>query len=84
METSGIIGLLAGLTTTFAFLPQIIKTFRTKETKNISLTMYVIYMIGVLMWFVYGYLIGEIAILVSNSFSFVFGLSMLYLKIKHK
>jgi len=36
MNTTTIIGLIAGLTTTFAFLPQIIKTFTTKDVKSIS------------------------------------------------
>lgn len=79
-----IIGLLAGLTTTFAFLPQIVKTYRTKETKNISLVMYVIYMIGVILWFVYAYMIGETAILISNTFSFLFGMLMLLMKLKYR
>lgn len=84
METSSIIGLLAGLTTTFAFLPQIVKTYKTKETKNISMIMYVIYIVGVMMWFVYAYMIGETAILISNTFSFLFGLAMLVMKITYK
>jgi MtN3 and saliva related transmembrane protein len=84
MSTSTIIGLLAGLTTTFAFLPQIIKTIRTKDTKSISLPMYIIYVIGVLTWFVYAILIDEMAIVISNCFSFLFGITMLIMKIRYK
>jgi len=39
-------GLLAGFLTTGAFLPQIIKTVKTKDTKNLSLSMYVVYVVG--------------------------------------
>lgn len=84
MNTSTILGLLACFLTTGAFLPQIIKTIKTKETKDISLTMYIIYLIGVMVWFVYGFMIMEVAILVGNTFSFIFGAIMLYLKLRYK
>lgn len=84
MSVTTLLGLIACLLTTGAFLPQIIKTIKTKDTKSISLSMYIIYMIGVVIWFVYGFMIQEIAILVGNIFSFVFGLTMLIMKIKYK
>ena len=84
MNTTTIIGLLACFLTTGAFLPQIIKTIRTKETKDISLSMYIIYNIGVCVWFLYGFMINETAILVGNTFSLIFGLIMLIMKLKYK
>jgi len=84
MNTTTIIGLIACLLTTGAFLPQIIKTIKTKETKDISLTMYIIYVIGVLVWFAYGFMIHETAILVGNTFSFIMGMTMLIMKLKYK
>lgn len=79
-----ILGLLACALTTGAFVPQIVKTIKTKDTKDISLWMYIIYLVGVLVWFVYGYMIGETAILVGNTFSFLFGAIMLVMKLKYK
>lgn len=84
MNLTTLIGLLACFLTTGAFLPQIIKTIKTKDTKSISLSMYIVYVTGVIIWFVYGYMIGEIAILVGNVFSFIFGMIMLIMKIKYK
>ena len=84
MNNTTIIGLIACLLTTGAFLPKILKTIKTKETKDISLSMYVIYNIGVCVWFVYGFMIGETAILVGNTFSLIFGLIMLIMKLKYK
>jgi len=84
MNLATLIGLIAGLTTTAAFLPQIIKTIKTKDTKSISLAMYIVYVIGVIIWFIYGAMIGEAAILISNSFSFLFGLTMLIMKLIYK
>lgn len=84
MTLTTAIGLLAGLTTTGAFLPQIIKTIKTKDTKSISLGMYIVYIIGVLIWFIYGFMIKESAILISNSFSFIFGMTLLIMKLIYK
>lgn len=84
MNLTTLLGLIACFLTTGAFLPQIIKTVKTKNTKNISLSMYIVYMIGVVFWFAYGASIHEVAILVGNTFSFIFGLTMLIMKIKYK
>jgi MtN3 and saliva related transmembrane protein len=84
MSIATIMGLIAGLLTTGAFIPQIIKTIRTKDTKNISIWMYFTYLSGCMMWFFYGYEIKENAILVTNIFSTSFGLTMLFLKLKYK
>jgi len=84
MTLTTIMGLIAGLLTTGAFIPQMIKTIKTKDTKSISLTMYIIYIIGVLFWFVYGFMINETAILITNTFSFAFGLILLIMKLIYK
>lgn len=84
MNLITIVGLLAGFLTTGSFLPQIIKTIRTKDTRNISLTMYVIYVIGVILWLAYGYVINDIVLLITNSFSLVFGIVLLIMKLKYK
>ena len=84
MNSNTIMGLLAGFLTTGAFLPQIIKTVKTKDTKNLSLSMYVVYVVGVLLWLYYGYKINDPVILITNSFSLMFGLLILIMIIKYK
>ena len=79
-----IVGLVAGLTTTFSFIPQVIKTIRTKDTSSISLVMYVFYVSGIMLWFVYASLIHQPVIMFTNSFSFILGTTMLIMKIKYK
>jgi MtN3 and saliva related transmembrane protein len=79
-----LLGLLAGLLTTGAMLPQIIKTFSTKDTRSISLPMYAIYVIGVIAWLFYGFLINDPVLLITNSFSLSLGFTMLIMKIKYK
>ena len=78
-----IIGLLAAACTTIAFLPQVIKTVKTKKTNDISLLMYVILTTGILLWVVYGLLTIDLPIILANSITFVLALIVLMLKIIH-
>ena len=78
-----IIGLLAAACTTIAFLPQVIKTVKTKKTKDISLLMYIILTTGILLWVVYGLLTIDLPIILANSITFVLALIVLMLKIIH-
>ena len=51
-----LIGLLAAFLTTSAFLPQVYKTWKTKDVTALSLTMLLIFFVGVLLWLLYGIL----------------------------
>jgi len=77
------IGVLAGICTTGSLLPQVIKTIKRRNTKDISLLMYVLLTIGVLLWVIYGLLIGEFPIVIANGISLLLTVSVLVLKIKH-
>lgn len=78
-----IIGLVAGACTTISFLPQVIKTIKTKETKDISLPMYILLATGIFLWIIYGILIGSLPVLLANAISFVLATIILVLKIKY-
>ena len=75
------IGLLAATCTTMAFVPQAIKVIRTRNTSGLSLSMYVCFTIGVSLWLVYGYLLGDTAIIVANAITIVFAAIILALKL---
>lgn len=77
------IGLLAGIFTTGSLLPQLIKTLRTRNAKDVSLLMYVFLTIGVLLWVIYGFRIREFPIIIANGTSFILTVSIMVLKIKH-
>ncbi len=85
METNyiAIIGLIAGTCTTMSFFPQAIKTYRTKATKDISLSMYIVLAIGLITWTIYGILIEAFPVILANSVSFVLAAFILTLKLKH-
>jgi MtN3 and saliva related transmembrane protein len=78
-----IIGLVAAAFTTFAFLPQSIKAIRTKHTKDISLSMLIMLLVGIAMWVIYGIFIKDIPLISANSISFVLMVTMLFLKLKY-
>lgn len=77
-----IVGNLAAFLTTVSFLPQAIKVIQTKDTHSISLPMYVLFVLGVIFWLVYGTLIDSFPIIVGNSITLIFAGIILYYKIK--
>ena len=84
MDWITILGLTAATCTTASFVPQAIKTIRTKQTKDLSLGMYSLITIGVLLWLIYGIIIGDLPIIVANAITISFASIILYLKIKYK
>ena len=79
-----IIGLLAATGTTISFLPQVIKSWKTHKTQDISLPMYIVLCTGVCLWLVYGFLIKDLPIVLANGITLILALSILFLKIKYK
>tara|TARA_Y100000310_G_scaffold342214_1_gene444340 strand:+ start:8299 stop:8553 length:255 start_codon:yes stop_codon:yes gene_type:complete len=67
MEMVTILGLVAATFTTVSFLPQAIKTIKTKQTKDLSLGMYTILTIGVFLWLIYGLIIHDYPIILANA-----------------
>ena len=78
-----ILGFVAGTLTTAAFIPQVIKIWKTRSTKDISLGMFIILCTGLFLWVVYGILIKSLPVVAANAVSLVLALSILVLKIKH-
>ena len=84
MSITTIIGLLAAIGTTSSFLPQAIKTIRTKNTSGISLGMYSLFSFGTLLWFIYGIMGNDLPIIIANGITLVFAVIILVYKIKYK
>lgn len=66
------------------FLPQTLKTLKSKETKDISLGMYLIFWVGVVLWLVYGILLKNPPIIIVNVVILVCASIILFLKLKYK
>ncbi|MAH32819.1 hypothetical protein CL615_00330 [archaeon] len=78
------IGFTAAALTTIAFLPQVIKAWKSKHTKDISLIMFIVLTIGIFLWVVYGFLILSMPVIAANVVTFVLALTILILKLKYK
>ena len=78
-----IIGYCAAFLTTIAFLPQAIRSWRTKDLSGISLGMYSLFTVGVGLWLIYGLIIEKWPLIMANALTFALALSILLLKIRH-
>jgi MtN3 and saliva related transmembrane protein len=83
MSTTELFGYLAATLTTISFIPQVIQVWRSKHTKDISLGMYSIFTLGIVVWLVYGLLLGSTPIIVANSITVVLAGSVLVMKLKY-
>ncbi len=84
MNTIQLLGLLAGSCTTAAFIPQVIKTWKSRSAKDLSLGMFSIFCAGVVLWLVYGLLIMDIPVIIANLVTLVLASFLLFLKLRWK
>ena len=78
------IGFFAAFCTTIAFLPQAIKVYKTKSTKDISLYMFLIFTIGGLAWLIYGFIINDWPVILANAVTLILSFFILIYKLKYK
>ena len=77
------VGYAAATLTTVAFVPQAIRTLRTRDTRGISLVMYVVFTVGLCFWLAYGIVLGSWPMIFSNIITLVLALLILGLKLRH-
>lgn len=82
MTLTDFLGYFAASCTTVAFLPQAFKAIRQKDTKSLSLGMYVLFTVGITVWLVYGILKRDNAIVLANAFTVILSLAILVTKIR--
>lgn len=63
------IGLMAGLLTSGAAIPQVVQTYRTKQARDLSLWQLILLLLGMLLWLIYGLALGDLPLILANSFS---------------
>jgi MtN3 and saliva related transmembrane protein len=83
MDYATIVGYAAGTLATIAFVPQVIRSWKTKSTEDISLVMFSIFSAGVFLWLVFGILIGSLPVIIANVVTFILALSILFLKLRY-
>ena len=84
MDTTILIGYIAGILTTISFIPQVVRNWKLRETRDISLAMLLLLTAGILLWILYGLRIGSPPIIAANTITFVLILFLLWMKMKFK
>jgi len=79
-----LIGYIATVTSMVAFFPQVVKLWRSKMTRDISLTTYLLMTTGSLLWFTYGLLRTDFPVIIANGLVGVLSISIVLLKVKYK
>ncbi|MCW3070621.1 MAG: hypothetical protein JWO44_511 [Bacteroidetes bacterium] len=79
-----IIGTAAGVFTAASMLPQLVKIIKEKEAGDISIPMVLILLTGLSLWICYGFMKDDWAIILTNIFSLLVNLAMLFFGIKYK
>jgi len=83
MDLKELIGYAASALGILAFLPQAIKIWKTKETKGISLGMYIVLWLGVILWLTYGILLKNPPVIIVNAVILTIASIILFLKIRY-
>ena len=77
-------GYFAATLTTAAFLPQLIKTLKTKKADDVSLLTLIMFLCGLVFWIIYGYSISSFPILVANIITLILNIFILISKIYYE
>lgn len=79
-----VLGLLAGACTTIAFIPQVVKTYKSKSAKDLSAGMFLTFWVGIVLWLIYGLVVNDFPIIVANLLTFILAIVILFLKVKYR
>ena len=79
-----IIGLVAAVLTTSSFIPQVIKTWKTKSAGNLSLTMYIAMFTGIVLWLIYGIHLGSLSMILANAITAILTLIIIIFKLLYE
>lgn len=83
MSSIDLIGYAAGALVVGSLLPQVIQSWKTRSTKDLSLWRHIIYVAGLILWQIYGFAIDNGPLIVMNAIGLILASSILYLKLKH-
>ena len=78
------VGLIGATFTTLAFVPQMIKIWKNRSSKGVSLLMYFCMLIGIIIWLIYGILIDSIAVVAANILSGILQVVIIFLTLKNR
>ncbi len=77
-------GIVAGIFTAGSMVPQVVKTMKEKKAAEVSVLMLLVLNAGVALWLVYGFLRNDLPIILTNGFSLLVNITMLFLRWKFR
>ena len=83
LDNIEIIGLIAAVLTTSAFLPQVYKTWKTKDVKALSMPMLILFFVGIILWLIYGIYIESASLIIANGITILSYALLILFKIKY-
>jgi MtN3 and saliva related transmembrane protein len=84
MDTIMITGYIAGTLTTISFVPQVVRAWKLKETRDLSLAMLLLFAAGIFLWTLYGFWVDSLPIIAANVITFALIIVLLAMKIRYK
>ncbi|MDZ7969306.1 MULTISPECIES: SemiSWEET transporter [unclassified Nostoc] len=84
IDFTTILGLVAGVLTTLAYLPQLIKTWQSKSANDLSWSMLIILCVGIILWLIYGFSVHDIPLIAANIVTLLIASVILVLKIRYR
>lgn len=84
MDLLSLLGFVAGTLTTAAFVPQVVKVWRSKSTHDISLWMWLILCVGIALWIVYGVLVRSAPVVAANVVTLALAAAVLACKLRYR
>jgi MtN3 and saliva related transmembrane protein len=84
LDLRDLVGYAAATLTTAAFVPQVVKSWRTRDLSGVSLTMYGLFSLGVALWLAYGIILAAWPVIIANAITLVLAGGVLVLKLRHK
>ncbi|HEY0634053.1 MAG TPA: SemiSWEET transporter [Gammaproteobacteria bacterium] len=84
MDIINLLGSAAGTLTTIAFVPQVLKTWRTRSGEDISTGMFLLFSSGVLLWLLYGVALDAAPIIIANTITLLLALTIILLKWRYR
>ncbi len=84
MDSTQILGFIAGIFTGISLLPQLIKIIKEKKTEAISTWMLLILMGGLALWISYGVLINNLPIIITNAFSLLINIAIIFFRYRFR
>ncbi len=84
MDVVTVLGLFSSFLTVSAYLPQVLKSWQSKETKDLSLKTFGTFCVASTLWIIYGVLKSDMAIIMTNAILLCFQISLVYLKVQYR